>query len=213
MRVFRDLTIAMPETQDARYVTCIEARLHDGWMRDRDAETNLERVSGHGFYFFRCDARSDRPAAVLSLTRQDKDTLYVPNVVPHESGRLTYDEYNRVVVEFHHEYAGPVALDMGFSALLTSDDQTLEDWISTDSAQKLRSFSLNANKSTGSGHPCDQRRWYDFVISVHRNNDSLCASTLERWLIEEEGWGEHQAGRLAVEYEEELGLLSYYEGR
>ena len=102
---------------------------------------------------------------------------------------------------------------MGHGALLTNDNQTIEDWVSTASAQRLRSFSGGANKSTGSSHPCDKQRWYDFVVSVHKNNDFLPASTLERWLIEEGGWGENQASELAIEYEQELGLLKYDEGR
>jgi len=213
MKVFRDLTITIPEAQEADYVQRIAARLGDGWTRDRDAEKRLEEQSSPGFYFFRCDARSDRPAALLWLTRQDEDSLYVPNVVPSRYGQLTHDEYNRVITEFHREYAEPVAREMDCCVSLASDDQTIEDWISAASAQRLHSFSRRANKSTGSAHPCDQRRWYDFVISVHKNNDSLPTSTLERWLVEEGGWGASQASELAIEYEQELGLLRHYERR
>jgi hypothetical protein len=128
--------------------------------------------------------------------------------VPCELGELSYDEYNHIVDEFA-EICQPIAKSMGFKVRKSSEDQTLEDWISGSSAKKLRLFSAAANKSTGTSHPRDQERWYEFVVSIVDNGDPLDASTLVCWLVEEGGWPEDIAHQLAIEYEQETGLLKY----
>ncbi len=136
----------------------------------------------------------------------------MPNIVPLEPGNLTYAQYNSVLDDFIKRIAGPIVEKPGFEISATEAEQTLEDWISADAALKLRRFPGAANKSTGASHPSDERRWFDFIVSVHRSGDRLYADQLARWLCEADGWSEDTAHRLAGDYEGSLALLKYYDG-
>lgn len=83
--------------------------------------------------------------------------------------------------------------------------------MSIDATVKLRRFSGAANKSTGASHPSDERRWFDFIVAVHRAGDKLDAARLARWLHEAEGWDEDSAHKLAGNYETSLALLTHYD--
>ena len=80
--------------------------------------------------------------------------------------------------------------------------------MSKDAATALRHFSALANKSAGASHPLDQRRWFDFIIAVHRAHDDVGTDRLARWLHEVEGWTQETAHDLAGEFERGLALLT-----
>ena len=107
----------------------------------------------------------------------------------------------------------PIAQELNLQVKLTDNNQTIEDWICTDSANKFRRFSDLANKSTGSGHPYDEERWFEFVISIVLNNEELSASRLERWLVEDDNWPDYVAENLAREFEHETSILRYYRNK
>lgn len=115
---------------------------------------------------FRREPSDDYPAAGLTLWGRD-DGYYVPNIVPIESGNLTFAQYNAIPSDFITRIVEPVATAYGYGIEATASLQTLDDWVSADTAVKLRRFSGAANKSTGTSHPMDQRRWFDFIIAVH----------------------------------------------
>ena len=115
------------------------------------------------------------------------------------------------LVEFHDRFAVPVAQELGLRIILTPDDVDLEVWLSPATAQALRSFSRNANKSTGSAHPMDRDRWYAFIFAAHRENARFDSSTLYRWLSEAGGWSGSMASDLSREYEQARSLLRAYD--
>ena len=101
---------------------------------------------------------------------------------------------------------------MNIKVELTSNEKNMEDWISENSLKKLKLFSIAANKSTGSAHPLDKKRWLDFLISIHHEHRNLNSSQLQRWLIEVENWPEDIAVDLSIEYEFAMNLLDFKEG-
>ena len=121
---------------------------------------------------FRTEAGEAYPAAGLTLW-ETQDGYYVPNIVPLETGNLTYAQYNAILDDFIKRIAGPIVEKIGFEISATKAEQTLDDWISKEAALKLRRFSVTANKSTGASHPSDERRWFDFIVAVHRSEDRL----------------------------------------
>ena len=102
--------------------------------------------------------------------------------------------------------------EIGLKASLSPDEENIENWISEESVKKLKKFSVAANKSTGSAHPLDRKRWFDFLITVHHEHNKLDVSQLSRWLIECEHWPEDIAHELAMEYEFAMGLLDFRKG-
>ena len=159
---------------------------------------------------FRRDAGQNHPAAGLTLWGNG-DGYYVPNIVPLETGSLTFTQYNAVLADFIARIAAPVTAQFGFTVKTTEPKQTIDDWLSPDAALKLRRFSGAANKSTGASHPSDERRWFDFLVAVHRSGDQPATDRLARWLREVDGWDEDTAHNLAGDFETAIALLTYYD--
>lgn len=98
--------------------------------------------------------------------------------------------------------------------------------ISETVLEKLKRFCSVANKSTGSSHPCDQKRWFDFICQTVDDGKIFDYSTLASFLQDETHWGkkpddfigvmgsyaweEEQAYELATEYENLCEVLRYY---
>ena len=210
MKVFRDLKITVPRSRIDEFISGIESRLTNGWERDKDEEDGSPMPPEYRFFYFRCSEIGERESALLALVQRDEETLYVANIIPEKSGKLTRYQYNSILTEFYEEFVAPTAKDLEISVRITDDQQTIRDWIALESAEKLERFSKLANKSTGSAHPLDQKRWFDFLVSVVRNDDKFNPDELERWFIEEEGWPQDAAQELAIEYEQGIALLKYY---
>ncbi len=126
--------------------------------------------------------------------------------------QLALGEYNYILEEFHERLLRPAAERVGLTAVLSDAAVGLDHWMSAATAEKLQSFSANANKGTGSSHPSDREKWNDFVLSAHQEGSSLDAATLRRWLVEVEGWAPEAADQLAVGYEYGRELLTFAEG-
>ncbi|MFZ0248278.1 hypothetical protein [Candidatus Binatus sp.] len=216
MKVHQELTIGPLTTeQEGDLVDRLQRALSDGWSRNtaREEELNRTMVSTK-LYCFVCTKHRDREAASLYLARPgDPSTalLYVSNIVPTELRELTYDQYNFIVSQFHARFVKPSADSLGIRVELSQPEQTLENWISPKTAKFLRAFSNRANKSTGSSHPKDRERWFDFLIAMHRAREKLDSGLLERWLTEEEKWPEDIAFDLICEFEFSEGLLRRFD--
>ena len=86
---------------------------------------------------------------------------------------------------------------------------SLNNFMSEQTARLLASFSHIANKSMP--HPLDEERWREFLIAAHKENARLDESTLNRWLVEDEGWLEDSASDLASQYYFARELLRDYD--
>ena len=71
----------------------------------------------------------------------------------------------------------------------------------------LKRFSSLANKSTGSSHPLDQKRGFEFLILAHNAHDKLDVN-LVIYTLRELGWSEERAIELGLEFEFAESLLS-----
>lgn len=212
IEVFQDLTLIGPVERKADLKAALIARAVSPWSIDFEQSAAVEKqaITSDDVLLFRCEPSIDYPAIGLTLWGTDVG-YYVPNIVPMEMGSLTYRQYNAALTKFIEYIVEPVASQFGFAIGKTNSSQTLEDWVALDTALKLRRFSLAANKSTGASHPMDQRRWFDFLIAAHREQGTLDASQLGRWLMEVEGWDEDIAHKLAGDFENGLALLSHYD--
>jgi hypothetical protein len=216
MKVFRELEIRGARSELQKAIKEIENRLDDGWIRKHELEKQMLPLSGEVYCFSHANT-DERLVADLWLLYGDKSTkssLYVSNIVP-KNGELSIDQYNCVLEEFYEKLLKPVAESLGLEYQLTSDTEDIEDWvsknwISLETAEKLKKFSRLANKYTGSSHPVDQRRWFDFLIVAHKKRESLEANTLAQWLVSE-GWLDADADDLSVEYTFARSLLTAYD--
>lgn len=212
IEVFQDLSVSVPDNARAAFRDDLIASTEPPWTVDlkRSAEIAGNNVSTRDLLVFTRAAGGELPPAFLTLWAND-DGYYVPNIVPVDRSELTRQQYNGIIEEFTARILGPVAARHAFRVAKTKAGQTLTDWLTPDSADRLRRFSGAANKSTGASHPSDRRRWYDFIISVHRTGGRIGAERLGRWLREVDGWDEQTAHELAGDFEMSLGLLRQYD--
>jgi hypothetical protein len=203
MQVFRELFIRGEPEQLKATAEAICNSLSGDWSRNTKAEEGMRELTFDGEadpYCFTCNNSGHRPAATLFLTEKDKKTYYVANIIPHESHKLSYAEYNGIMEEFFKQFVQPAVARTGARAEMNGPEADLEQWLSLATAKKLRLFCSHANKRTGSSHPADRRLWNDFIVSAHREGTNLDSNTLARWLHEAGDWDEGWANELAGEY-------------
>jgi hypothetical protein len=212
MEEFRELVIRGTEPQLNELAARIEAHAPEEWQRNVEAE---QRASGLAFgkpsYCFVYAATDSTSTAALWLAYRGAEQLYVSNIVPKAKSELSRREYNEILGYFYERALAPVARQVGVDVELTDADVSLATWLSERSVALLESFSALANRSTGTSHPLDHRRWLAFVIQTHVDDSPLDASTLGRWLREEEGWSDDRSIDLSIAYEEARALLGAYD--
>lgn len=208
INVFQDLVLSGPDSGRDALVAALQQEAASPWRYDAEGSAKAERnaLGDKGILIFVRSAANDLPAARLVLWPQDGG-YYVPNVTPVQIGELTISEYNAVLADFAKAVAKPIARRFGFTVSMTSANQNLKDWLTPEAAIALRRFSSAANKSTGASHPMDERRWFDFIIAVHRTGKRIGSNYLARWLHEVEGWDERSAHNLVAEFERGIALL------
>lgn len=212
MKVFRELKIQGDPDQLTALGEAIAATSADGWTRDIGAEDSMKRLTrpvGHEAYAFMCLRLGHRPAATVFLIRKESDTFSVPNIIPHDQHQLSFDEYNTILEEFARTFVEPLASRFGAEVHISESEADLERWLSEETAEKLRHFSRVANKWSGSRHPADRNRWFEFLTAAHQEQAAFPADLLVRWLHEIGGWSPETANELAGEYEFARGLLTF----
>jgi len=208
LKEFKNLTVTGEPAACTKFVTQVSDQLTEGWRRAKELE---ERISGNGnLACFACDVAPDRPAASLWMASSTDGALYVSNVVPVGQHQLQYDEYNAVLDDFANRFAQTAADQLGLKLVVTDGVLRIEDKLSETAFKALRRFSSSANRSTGSSHPMDAERWFEFIALVHKESSPLSPDDLGRWL-RNEGWDDDQAFRLIVEYEQFCSLLRFYD--
>jgi hypothetical protein len=209
IEVFQDMAMTGPASGRQALAAALRQSAAPPWTFDPKGSEDAERnaLGDKGILIFQHNGDAHLPASRLVLWPKGEG-YYVPNITPAAVGQLTVEQYNAVLSNFVEAIAKPVARQFGYLVNITSAVQDLEDWMSADAATALRRFSAAANKSTGAGHPMDERRWFDFIIAVHRVGDDVGSDRLARWLHEVEGWAEDTAHELAGEFERGLALLT-----
>lgn len=211
MQQFQDLEIAGDTSRFDAFDQELSAAVAPPWSARPAANQSL-LGKGVKATLFDIQPTGANPGATVVWIRDEKKARYsVPNIIPNQqaNANLTFDQYNSILQEFKR-FVTPIAARHGLSVDLTDSRFNIADHLSPESVRRLHGFSNAANKSTGSGHPMDRQRWFDFVIQTHR--DGCDASpVLGRYLVEGLGWGEGIAFDLVCEYEIALCVLERYD--
>lgn len=64
----------------------------------------------------------------------------------------------------------------------SDDNFDLRTVISEAALEKLKLFCSTANKATGSSHPCDRDKWFDFICQTVDDGKVFDYDTLARFL-------------------------------
>ena len=155
---------------------------------------------------------------------EEKNEIMVTNIIPLKKGQLTIAEYNKVLERFYIDVIEPFKLENKYINIseLTSDKFDPLTMITEIALKKLKLFTRAANKSTGTSHPLDRKRWYDFICQTVEDNQVFDYQTLYRFLKDEEYWGntddeyawsEEWASKLAEDYVSAIDILTYYKNQ
>ncbi len=210
MKTFRDLYIHLNGVDVDTFSELLESALKDPWVRRKDKEignTNEKLIC-----FEALKGSAVTPGA-LFIFPKDGETLWVSNIVPTEGSELTYDQYNFALENFYKNIVLPAIDGTAITADLTSDQISIGSIAGDEVEKALVRFSELANKSTGSSHPLDRERWFEFLVLAHESkSDDLNADIVIRALVEL-GWSEEKAIELGIEFEFAEELLSYIQER
>jgi len=206
MKKFRDIFIHLDHLNEQEVFDEITKSCNDIWERAYEKEKNMHLLSKKGYYFEHKE-KDFLPAAGLAILNKESNIWYVPNIIPLKKGNLSYEEYNNLAENFTKTILQEAKKKYNFKIELTSDSITSEEILGEMPAKLLSNFSNLANKSTGSSHPSDQKRWFDFIYSIGISEE-VYADQVEKILIEQ-GWSEDYAAELALEFEFAQALLSH----
>jgi len=212
MKVFQDLELQGDRDSIRRLMEEIKANLSGGWTHAEDIERRYSLDVGKDTYCFSCTRAGSREPATLFSIFSEPNRLAVGNIISHGNADLTPDQYNHILGDFYERFIHPRAEKMGILGHPSPVDMSIEEIISRAAAERLKNFSRMANKSTGGSHPLDRERWFEFLVTMHKEKQKLDWDILFRWLVEDEGWPEEVADDLTSEYEFARSLLEFYDG-
>lgn len=222
MENFKELSIYGDEAALEEFASGIESffpidwiKSHDDYLEDFIAAEYIGRNAPHARLTIHCneDDKKNGHLCVGNILSLDDD-----------KDKLTISEYNGVIDQFYNDIVKPYA-DCHNAIRVDGPTSGVFDplcYITTEALEKLRSFYYCANKTTGSSHPCDEKRWFDFVIQTVEDGRTLDYNTFCRFLTDgdfwrERGlestqstWSDENAEELAMEYDNYVRFLQYY---
>lgn len=193
----------------------------------------LEERTSHwkDYLFFNYNGKEvDKSKVCIYIGKDDvmNGQLYVVNIVPIEKSQLSINEYNKILQKFYDDIIQPYkksGTSLNISELTSDKFDPLSE-ISESALRKLKKFCKSANKSTGSSHPCDRERWFDFICQTVDDDRVFDYDKLARFLQDDNYWGKkpedfigvigdfawdkEKAYELASEYESLCEILIYY---
>jgi hypothetical protein len=210
LEVFKELTVSGDPQTLSKLVDEITEHPATGWRRNRDREPrNMPKLSaGHEIAVFRWEGPGVVPIADMFL-KGSGQIMKVTNIVPVETPKLSFSEYNGIIDDFASRNVAPLREQLRLNVQISPDHLPITHWLKEETANLLSSFSHTANRSIP--HPLDTERWRAFLIKAHLEHTTLDTETLFRWLTEEERWPEEEAERLILQFEFALQLLDDYD--
>jgi hypothetical protein len=210
--VFQDLVLRCAGELRSNLRDALVKHAAPPWSHDQEREHEMAAHASAGTDLIAFVREAGDGIDAVSLVLWSRGDAYeVTNIVPREVRELGYERYNAALQDFVARVARPAATAARFAIATTSAHQELNDWLPSAAADALRRFSALANKSTGSSHPLDRPRWFEFLLQAHRDAGSFDTDRLVRWLTEVQGWPDDKAHDLAIEYEFGLALLDAYD--
>lgn len=224
MEIFRELYFRGKAMQLEKFLCDIQNYGTDDWRFGKE-----EKPSTSWIYFDYLGTSVDKARVCIPCGEYvDSGELKVTNIVPLKKSQLSINEYNAVLLRFYHDVIIPYKehnseIEISQPSNDTFDPTTV---ITETALQKLKAFCNGANKSTGSTHPCDQERWFDFICQTVDDGKIFDSSILAKFLQDDAYWGKKEPGsigimglyawdeehsyQLASEYENACMLLNYY---
>lgn len=214
MEVYRELTITLKDTDVEAFISALEEQIKGEeclWKRDTVREKDFTDTGRQYLFCFDFRGKEGLHETILYLGLDKSEREFRVSNIGSMYTTLNYPEYNRVIEDFVETILKPVSLALNIKYEISPDNVSAEDLFGAEAAELLKQFASFANKSTGSTHPADQKRWFDFIIAAHKAQRGIDPRVLYRLLREEYAWSDKLASELLIEYEQALALLRTYD--
>lgn len=207
MKRYKDCELVCNEGQDAYDLLEIVEKVAQAY----DYRTNRQSTISNKDTLVVYTKEAALPySRIIICPLSEGEAVYIANIVPMpESGTSHIDHvvYNQLLDIFRESVFADINAKYGNAIRGNEEDYTLEDIIPI-SYPKLRTW-LAAYPL--SGHPLDTCRWYDFVLSLHLNQEHLSLDDFRKYIEENYGWEEDDLNRFELKLESQLDLLEYYD--
>lgn len=137
-------------------------------------------------------------------------SISISNIIPmHESGisHLDYSIYNQILNLFRDDVFAFIKEKYGNKIEENNEDYTIQEII----PNTFNALNAWLSATPLSGHHKDTKRWYDFVITLHKSGEELTLDDFEKYIKENYLWDEEVLERFSLKLESELDLLNYYD--
>lgn len=155
--------------------------------------------------------KDNMPLSVLFIVAsKDEKKIIVSNIIPDKKSGLSlleYSIYNKILDTFKNDIFYEINSEDGNIIEENQEDYTIQEII-PKSYEKLNIW-LNAFPL--SGHPFDEYRWFDFLISLRKNDENLSVDDFSKYIQENYNWSKKDIERFGLKYEEQIELLEYYD--
>lgn len=217
MKIFRELYFKGTSDHLTDFTHEIGKYVNGDWKLNKDSKLSKDYL-----IFDYSGNLVERASVYIYIAKTDDcGELNVGNIVPENKPKLSIDEYNAILLKFYDDIIKPYKTSGTQLEITQPTDDTFNpsSVISQKALDKLEKFCKSANKSTGSSHPNDRGRWFDFICQTVDDDKMFDGSELASFLQDEDYWGkvqdggawsENMANRLAAEYENLCEILKYY---
>lgn len=206
---FKDLIIQFDtEEQALEELVTIENYCTSGYFRYDEEVEKLYDTNDHLAHIL-CTLPNTPQSIVLVYSSYN--ALKVINIVPfkHSTSQLTHDEYNRIVDAFYNEVILPL-FEGKHEIIISPAEVSVKEMIPLSFESLNRWVECPGAPNAPFSHPNDLHCWFDFLIALKDNNETLSSGDLEQWLIEDLEWDEEVVNDTIIRYETEIDLLEYY---
>ena len=147
---------------------------------------------------------------LIVCANSESNVVAIVNIVPMpESGisHIEYAEYNRLLNLFRDQVFVTIYNEHGNEIKENSEDYDIKDVI----PKSYTALNTWLSMYPLSRHPSDTKRWYAFVVALHKNKELLSIEDFEKYINENYGWDNDQIEEFSLKLESQLELLEYYD--
>lgn len=147
---------------------------------------------------------------VVICTLLHKTAVSIANIVPMPQSGVSHIEpviYNQILEKFILEILQPIQDKTSYVVTTNKEDYTIQEIIPKSFPllhQWISAYPLSC-------HQFDTHRWFEFIISLHKNQEELSLETFGSYLKEECQWQDDIIDNLELKLGYSLDLLGYYD--
>ena len=128
---------------------------------------HIEKTKQLGSNYIVYRYKNNRNLTLRVFLLRTENGIKIANILPDERNSISKQEYNEAVMDFYNDL---IQFNPNYTNCVTTNIFDPLQIMSQEALDKLRGFYILANKSTGSSHPEDEKRWFGFICQTVEDN-------------------------------------------